>query len=123
MLPTTRVKTLHLLASLCLSDQSEEIEKCLRVATRILDKLDPEDPLIKPLQETNEHMVSMMEIWHTEHDGAGKGMEGVDYEGKFVCLTDEKSDGGQDGGKARKKLKLKLKWFRAAFKRKPRMTS
>jgi hypothetical protein len=93
------------------------------VATRILDKLDPEDPLIKPLQETNEHMVSMMEIWHTEHDGAGKGMEGVDYEGKFVGLTDEKSDGGQDGGKARKKLKLKLKWFRAAFKRKPRMTS
>jgi hypothetical protein len=122
MLPSTRVQTLHLLAQLCLSEESEETEKCLRVAGRILDKLDPEDPLTKTLRGDNEHMVTMMGFWYPEQDGIGKGVENVDYEGEFVGLTNEKSNGRETVvGKAWRKLKLK--WSRAAFKRKPRMTS
>jgi len=106
-----------MLAKLCLSEESEETEKCLRVAARILDKLDPEDPLTKTLRDTNEHMVNMMGFWYPEQDGVGKGVEGVDYEGEFVGVAEEK----KERGKAWRKLKLKR--FRAAFKRKPRMTS
>lgn len=97
MLLTTRVQVLQLLSKLC---PAAESEKCLRVATRILDKLDAADPHTITLRETNVHMVSMMEIWHSEQDGVGKGIEGVDYEGKNAGLTEEESNGEEEGGKA-----------------------